>query len=217
MAQCTCSTGSGGSGNTCAVTAWFHVSARISSNSRETGQKDISASLLYGQGGVNHEVRVTLRSVTLTHATKHHALELMSWFPTREEAAAWGGPALRYPFAEETFLEDIYWSKMPAWVSTDAAGKLTAFGQYYARGTRCHLARLIVSKTARGRGFGREFIDRLMRTGQDELASDGFSLFVMSTNRPALRCYRALAFRAESWPADVPMLQHCVYLERERL
>lgn len=141
----------------------------------------------------------------------------MSWFPDQEAAAAWGGPNLRYPLETESFLEDIFWGQMPAWVSLDNNDRLVAFGQYYMRGTRCNLARLALSPHQRGGGEGARFIEKLMQEGQRAFDASGFSLFVMSDNLPAYHCYRKLGFQEQNWPGDQPLLEHCLFMTRGKL
>ena len=73
---------------------------------------------------------------------------------------------------------------------------LCAFGPYYLRTGRCHLARLIVAPRHRGKGLGGRLIVELSRIGCRELGVDACSLLVLPDNTNALRCYEKLAFSA---------------------
>jgi ribosomal protein S18 acetylase RimI-like enzyme len=149
-------------------------------------------------------------------ASRVHALELRDWFTDESEAREWGGPALRYPFSEQNFLQDIHFGKIPAWVSEQADGQLRAFGQFYRRDGKCHLARLVVNPELRGVGLGRRFILELMSRGESALGTSGYSLFVMECNSAAVACYANLGFQRRDWPEDVPEIEGCIYMERLR-
>lgn len=130
-----------------------------------------------------------------------HLETLMSWFPDRDSGFLWCGPGFRYPFTYETFLEDVHWEKIPAYALLDESDGLLAFGQYYEKEGRCHLARLVISPLARGKGIGYEFILELMNLGMCELNATECSLFVAGANEKALGCYKSLGFvKAENPP-----------------
>ena len=67
---------------------------------------------------------------------------------------------------------------------------------------RCHLARLVVSKLHRSKGMGKTFISHLMSIGMSDLDAKECSLFVVSYNEKALKCYNSLGFRKENYPPD---------------
>ncbi|RRD00236.1 GNAT family N-acetyltransferase [Amphritea balenae] len=124
----------------------------------------------------------------------------MSWFPDKESGYLWCGPGLRYPFTRATFLEDARWGEMPTYSLIDSDGELLAFGQYYEKSGRCHLARLAVSPLARGKGVGKVLISKLIQVGMHNLNVSESSLFVVKNNIPALRCYTTLGFEAANSP-----------------
>ena len=136
----------------------------------------------------------------LVPASLDHVDSLKNWFMDDMAAASWGGPAMRFPFTSESFLEDIHWGKMPAWSVVGSNGVLQAFGQYYPRDQRCHLARLAVAPDVRGQGIGQAFIGLLMNRGMLELGVSACSLFVAMNNATALVCYQKLGFEYADWP-----------------
>jgi ribosomal protein S18 acetylase RimI-like enzyme len=75
-----------------------------------------------------------------------------------------------------------------------------AFGQYYKKADRCHLARLVVSPSYRSRGIGYNFIYKLMEIGMQDLSVKECSLFVVRSNEKALKCYQALQFEKADYP-----------------
>jgi len=138
--------------------------------------------------------------MNVIRSTFEHLSTLKSWFPDEEASYDWCGPGLRYPFTDETFLEDIRWGRMPSYSLVTDDGELIGFGQYYESAGRCHLARLVVSPGHRSRGVGYRFISELMRIGMEELGVGECSLFVVKSNERALKCYRALNFENAEYP-----------------
>ena len=130
----------------------------------------------------------------IVRAEFEHLDVLKTWFPDRDTAYDWCGPGLRFPFTDETFLEDIHWERMPGYSLVNESKEMIGFGQYYEKAGRCHLARLVISPSYRSRGLGYHFIDRLMEIGMQDLGVNECSLFVIRSNEKALKCYRALKF-----------------------
>lgn len=143
---------------------------------------------------------------------------LKSWFASKDTCYPWGGPGVRFPFTDETFLEDIQWQSMPTYSLLSDAGELIAFGQYYEKLGRCHLARLAVAPSQRGHGVGQQFIAELMQIGMTELKTEECSLFVLDYNSGAMQCYRALGFSKCEYPTNHETYQDVdfmVYSQRE--
>jgi ribosomal protein S18 acetylase RimI-like enzyme len=136
-----------------------------------------------------------------------HLETLKTWFPDKESARIWGGPDIRYPFTRAAFLEDIRWQKMSAYSMLDEKSRLTGFGQYYEKSGRCHLARLIVAPAVRSQGIGYQFIRQLMNIGMSELETNECSLFVMISNKKAIRCYTSLNFVTATYPPGQPFFK----------
>lgn len=139
--------------------------------------------------------------MALVNSHIDHIETLMSWFPDKESSYLWCGPGLRYPFTKDTFLEDAQWGKMPTYSLLGEDNALIAFGQYYEKAGRCHLARLAVSPQVRGKGVGSKFIAELMGIGMRDLGVDECSLFVVKHNAAAIKCYSALQFTVTDYPA----------------
>lgn len=136
----------------------------------------------------------------LVPATQHHLRQMMSWFPTLESCVRWGGPAFRFPFHENGFLEDTRVAELPSFALVDAGGGLLGFGQYYAREGRCHLGRLVIHPDRRGQGLGAGLISSLATMGSAELGAQECSLFVSNNNERAERLYERLGFTRAPYP-----------------
>ena len=152
----------------------------------------------------------------IENASMHHAREIMNWFPDKESVMLWGSPYTRYPLREETFFEDIYWDRVESRIARGDNNELLAFGQFYPKLARCHLARLVVNPEFRRRGVGVNFIDRLMTHGGKHLNTTEFSLYVMTVNKPAWHCYKTLGFHMEPYPHGDPHLDNCVFMVADR-
>ena len=145
-------------------------------------------------------------------ANPEHAREIMGWFSDKESVFLWGSPYTRYPLTEETFFEDIYWSRINSVVALNEEEELLGFGQFYMKLGRCHLARLVINPKFRGRGLGAKFISALMRYGSKVLETNEYSLYVMTVNKPAIAVYKKLGFNLAPYPHGDPKLENCVFM-----
>jgi ribosomal protein S18 acetylase RimI-like enzyme len=143
--------------------------------------------------------------------------QLMSWFVDAADCRTWGGPDFRFPFTESSFREDSRIERQPSWALVDSDLALAAFGQFYLRIGRCHLAHLAVAPSMRSRGLGTRLIEELCRTGGGELGVDSFSLLVLSSNEAALRLYRRLGFGPAQYPGPSHPLEDMVYMVASKL
>jgi ribosomal protein S18 acetylase RimI-like enzyme len=125
---------------------------------------------------------------------------MMGWFPDADSARLWGGPAVAYPFSEESFFRDAKFAKLPSRVLLTASGELAGFGQYYLRAGRCHLGRLVIAPGFRRQGFGIQLIEQLMEEGRAALDVRECSLFVDTRNAAAIALYERLGFGRATYP-----------------
>jgi ribosomal protein S18 acetylase RimI-like enzyme len=138
--------------------------------------------------------------------------ELMSWFPDAQSCRSWAGPQFRFPFSEARFREDLRVDHLTSLGLTSADGSLGAFGQYYLRLGRCHLARLVVAPALRGRGVGGILVHALCDRGREELGTQSFSLFVLAANASARQLYGRLGFAEAPYPEPASMLEGSLYM-----
>lgn len=141
-------------------------------------------------------------NTALVPATDAHLAAMTAWFSDAAACRFWAGDAFRFPFTAATFREDTKVDALPSRVLVDEAGRLLAFGQYYERHGRCHLGRLAVSPSERGRGLGRTLVVALVREGAAALGASEASLFVLPENTVAARLYAALGFRSTPYPGN---------------
>ena len=149
--------------------------------------------------------------VSLGRATPAHVLEIMGWFPSAASCRIWGGPEFRFPFTAESFRADCH-LELPSFALLDAAGTVCGFGQYYLRAGRCHLARLAIAPSLRGRGLGSRLIELLSEAGKAALGVEHCSLFVAIANTAAMTLYRRLGFAHAAYSGDP--IPGCHYMVR---
>lgn len=155
--------------------------------------------------------------MNLVPADVEHLKILKTWFQDESSARQWGGPLLKYPFSDTTFQEDISWQKMSNWSLLDEASELTGFGQYYEKAGRCHLARLVIAPLHRSKGRGRRLIQELMKAGMQDLGIKECSLFVMNTNKTAIRCYESLGFVSAPYPPGQQVFDDIDFMVRKHI
>lgn len=142
--------------------------------------------------------------------------ELMTWFPDADSVDIWGGPIFRFPFTAESFRKDCHLDEMTSCCLWNPDGKMAAFGQWYEREGRGHLARLVSNPRLRRQGAGRRLIELLIRDIERENDFDEYSLFVYRNNEPAYRCYLSLGFVVREYPEGAPMPDKCYFLTKSR-
>ncbi len=153
-------------------------------------------------------------SCTLRAATDEDVKELRRWFTDAAAVEIWGGPKFRFPFNAETFANDCYLDVMKSFSLTNSAGAMVAFGQFYYREGRGHLARLITKPDMRRQGYGARLIEKLISVIAAEGNATEVSLFVYRHNEAAFRCYQSLGFRVQAYPDDSALEEQCYFLTR---
>jgi ribosomal protein S18 acetylase RimI-like enzyme len=138
--------------------------------------------------------------LTMLPATSEHLTQIMAWFPTEHACRVWGGWEFRFPFTDETFMQDCRIGRLPTFVLLDESGAVCAFGQCSSRSGRCHLGRLATRPADRGGGIGTQLIRSLAARGTADLKVSECSLFVLPSNPRAKALYERLGFRTVPYP-----------------
>jgi ribosomal protein S18 acetylase RimI-like enzyme len=147
----------------------------------------------------------------LTQPSDKNIIELMSWFSSEDELSIWSGPNFRYPFDLSTFKSDLNLNNLKSFSLMSSEGDFLAFGQYYLRLGRCHLARLVVNPSFRGQGIASHLISQLSILGKSDLSTDSCSLFVLGHNESAIQVYTKLGFSMADYPEKIP-LENCLFM-----
>ena len=140
--------------------------------------------------------------------------ELMSWFNSEIQLKQWSGPQFEYPYTEQSFIRDLNRQALPSFVLLSDTNEFIAFGQFYLRLNRCHLGRLVVKPSWRGKGVINQLIVALISTGQCSLGVNTCSLFVLAQNKAAISAYQKAGFVRANYPEKLS-LKNCLYMIKD--
>jgi ribosomal protein S18 acetylase RimI-like enzyme len=149
----------------------------------------------------------------LISSSTQHLTEVMTWFSDAEPSTKSNGSNYKYPVIHETFLDDVKLNELVSYSLIDDDGSLKAFGQYYLRQGCCHLGRIVVAPSERGKGIGKLLIKLLMEQGCTELGVETCALFVLKSNSPATETYQRLGFSIHPYSGNIPT-EDCEYMTK---
>ncbi|MEP4101154.1 GNAT family N-acetyltransferase [Paraglaciecola sp.] len=152
----------------------------------------------------------------LSQVTEENTIELMSWFKNEDELKTWAGPNFSYPLNLVNFKRDLNINTLKSFALISKEEELLAFGQYYLKLRKCHLARLVVNPKFRGKGIAAHLIKQLITLGKTDLNTESCSLFVFSDNTNAINAYTKLGFSIAEYPEKAPM-DDCLYMVLEQI
>ena len=150
----------------------------------------------------------------LSPVTDKQLIELMSWFSNQDELDIWSGPNFRFPLNLDTLKLDLKLNTLPSFFLLSEQAQLLAFGQYYLRLDKCHLARLVVNPKLRGQGVACHLITLLKNKGMADLQTHACSLFVLEQNHRAIKSYQKLGFSFANYPEQLS-LKAVLYMVQE--
>ena len=150
--------------------------------------------------------------MTLQPLNNTHIIELMNRFNSQHDITQWAGPYFGYPFTVQTFTEGLNLDVSASFVLVGQQNVLLAFGQYYQRKNKCHLARLVVNPIYRGEGIAATLIKELCKHGQLNLNVTDSSLFVYENNLVAVLAYKKLGFIVAANQEKSSLPDNCVYM-----
>lgn len=115
------------------------------------------------------------------------------WIGSGSQARNWAGPRVAYPLNRKRLPEQIQWWQAFSFCLL-RNGQVIGFGQIVPKQAgRLHLARLIVSPSQRGRGYGRilaaSLVDQALARSPSVI-----SLNVFPDNTAAVELYRCIGF-----------------------
>jgi len=149
----------------------------------------------------------------LRRATPADLAVVVSWITSARESELWAGRRVQFPIDLGQMPAVIGFSETNAFSLVDGETVL-GFGQLLARDqARGHLARSIVSPSARGRGLGARMVEGLLDRARTESYRQ-VSLFVDRGNVAATALYARLGFREATPPDDRPRSVSSMYMMR---
>lgn len=138
--------------------------------------------------------------------------EVSSWVTTARECELWAGPRLPFPLDLVALPSAIDFDDSYTFALSDGS-VLIAFGQLIPKSARRgHLARLIVTPSMRGCGYGETLVRALVDVARQR-GNLRASLNVDRANARAIALYSKVGFRAASRPADEPDSYGSRYME----
>lgn len=152
-------------------------------------------------------------SIELVSASESDLPTIYRWFDSLKSITDWGGPGMEFPMSSEELVDVTRINHIPTFKLTDSCFSILGFGQYYLRLERIHFGRIAVSPLHRGKGFGRDLMQRLIVQGRKEFGQRECSLFVMRDNLAAKKLYQSLGFEVAAYPEPMNgMLANCDYM-----
>lgn len=119
---------------------------------------------------------------------------LTDWIPDIKNCRYWAGPGVSFPFTVESLKKDINYSRHNTFSLMDTKDNYIGLGQIIEKEKYLHLARIIISPTHRGKGFGEILCKKLINRGRLKYGDRPFSLNVYSKNKKAQSLYLKLGF-----------------------
>ena len=120
---------------------------------------------------------------------------LASWIPDAHACLRWAGPQLSFPFAPGTLAEKLQADGLCSYILADDHASPLGFGQHWmVTAGAVHLARIIVSPSARGLGFGRLLFGLLIDQAVRATGASRVTLRVYRDNAVARNLYCSLGF-----------------------
>ena len=127
-------------------------------------------------------------------ATRVDLETVIPWIKDEKACRLWAGPEVRFPLLTDRLKADIGFDHYATYVFRDDQDEMVGFGQILLRNNRLHLARILVSPSQRGKGYGKNLCEHLMEEGQKKYGKKDFSLNVYKFNTIAHNLYINLGF-----------------------
>ncbi|WP_338291443.1 GNAT family N-acetyltransferase [Planctobacterium marinum] len=124
---------------------------------------------------------------------------------------------MKFDVSSDEFAQQIKLSELASYVLCEG-DEVLAFGQFYVRLGRHHFGRLAVSPKHRGKRLAYQLLSLLAQQATNVQTANGYSLFVLSDNKPAIQTYQNCGFEFAAYPQEKPGgLTDCLYMTAETL
>jgi ribosomal protein S18 acetylase RimI-like enzyme len=137
---------------------------------------------------------------------------LTDWIPDTKNCRYWAGSGVSFPFTVESLKKDINYSRSNTFSLEDTKGNYIGLGQIIEKEKYLHLARIIISPTHRGKGFGEILCKKLIKRGRLKYGDRPFSLNVYSKNKKAQSLYLKLGFTPVNKPTGFSSASDCIFM-----
>lgn len=128
-----------------------------------------------------------------------HTATVLSWIQSEKARVLWSGNSFSEKLNQIRFNDHLKRKDLFAFQLLDSKGFIQAYGEIVIQATdRASLCRILVHPKMRGKGLGKFFCKRLILEIKDWDVIREISLNTLTSNKPALACYKSLGFRSEA-------------------
>lgn len=128
-----------------------------------------------------------------------HTATVLSWIQSEKDRVLWSGNSFSEKLNQIRFNDHLKRKDLFAFQLLDSKGFIQAYGEIVIQATdRASLCRILVHPKMRGKGLGKFFCKRLILEIKDCDVIREISLNTLTSNKPALACYKSLGFRSEA-------------------
>ena len=124
---------------------------------------------------------------------------ILSWVQGEKDRVLWSGNSFFGGLNHQRFKDHLRRKDLFAFQLLDSEKNIHAYGEVVLQAIdRASLCRIMVDPQIRGKGVGKYFCQKLIMEIKAWGVIREISLNTLTSNNPALRCYKRLGFRQES-------------------
>ena len=128
-----------------------------------------------------------------------HTATVLSWIQSEKDRVLWSGNSFSEELNQIRFHDHLERKDLFAFQLLDSKGLIQAYGEIVIQAIdRASLCRILVNPKMGGKGLGKFFCKRLILEIKDWDVIREISLNTLTSNKPALACYKSLGFRSEA-------------------
>lgn len=133
--------------------------------------------------------------ITLQPFTIHDAPQLISKIKDERMLLQFAGPAYRFPLTEEQLETDLSDEKRTLFKIKDQTGSTIGHAQIFLKEKTFLLGRILIwDENNRGKGYGKNVMQELLKYGFSHFDKETAELNVYDWNTGAIECYRKVGF-----------------------
>ena len=137
----------------------------------------------------------SFESLKLRRFCNENINEILSWVQCEKDRVLWSGNSFNHELSHCSFLKHLKRKDLLSFQLTNRYNSIEAYGEIVMQDVaRVSLCRIIIKPKARGQGMGKHFCKRLISEVKKLNGIREISLNTLSSNVPAMSCYRSLGF-----------------------
>jgi len=136
--------------------------------------------------------------------------EILSWVKCEKDRILWSGNSFNNGLSRDSFLQHLERNDLLAFQLSDKSKSIQAYGEIVIQSTTLvSLCRIIINPKNRGIGMGKNFCKRLISEISQLNGITQVSLNTLTSNVPAMTCYRSLGFRKKAIRRKSRLIEDC--------